>query len=112
MFRLVVNSTGYTNVVKFENIRKEIKEMGQEILFDVFCHKFTDVHVGQAFCKEKGDAMTIEQVQVSLNYFTMEYHDKTGKLIIITPGTVFNKMLDNFTQRCCSVNILLTKCVL
>jgi len=38
--------------------------------------------------------MTIEQVQVSLNYFKMEYHDKMGKLITTTRDTEFNKMLD------------------
>ena len=38
--------------------------------------------------------MTIEQVQVSLNYFKMEYYDKAGKLTTTTPDTVFNKMLD------------------
>ena len=53
MFRLGVNPAGQTNVVEYKNIRKEIEEMGQEILFEVFCHKFTDAYVGQAFCKEK-----------------------------------------------------------
>ena len=38
--------------------------------------------------------MTIEQVQTSLNYFKMEYHDKAGKLITTTPDMVFNKMFD------------------
>jgi len=96
MFRLGVNNTGKTNVVEYEKIKKEIKEieeMGQEMLFEVFCDKYTDAYVRQAFCNDKIDTMTIEQVQVSLNYFKMEYHDKTGKLITTTPDKVFNKML-------------------
>ena len=68
--------------------------MGQEVLFDVFCDKYTTAYVGQAYSKEKIDALTIEQVQESLNFFKMEYHDKIGKLITTTPDTVFNKMLD------------------
>jgi len=94
MFRLGVNPAGQTDVVEYKNIRKEIEEMEQEILFEVFCHKSTDAYVGQAFCKDKIVTTTIEQVQVSLNYFKMEYYDKAGKLIITTPDTVFNKMLD------------------
>ena len=54
-----------------------LKRWGRQILFDVFCHKFTDAYVGQAFCKDKIDTMTIEQVQVSLNYFKIKYNDKT-----------------------------------
>ena len=42
--------------------------MGQEVLFDVFCDRYTTAYVGQAYSREKIDALTIEQVQESLNF--------------------------------------------
>ena len=53
MFHLGVNSTGKTNVVEYEKIAKEIEEMGQEILFDVFFDRYTGAYIGQTCCKEK-----------------------------------------------------------
>jgi len=46
MFLLGVNNAGKTNVVEYEKIKKEIKEMGQEILFEVFCDKYTNAYAG------------------------------------------------------------------
>ena len=42
MFFLGINPVDQTNVVKYENIRKKIEEMRQEILFEFFCHKSID----------------------------------------------------------------------
>ena len=60
MFQLGVNNTGKTNVVEYEKYAKEIDDIGQEVLFDVFCDKYTTAYVGQAYSKEKIDALTIE----------------------------------------------------
>ena len=36
MFHLRVNNTGSSNVVNYDNMQKKVKEMGQEIMFEVF----------------------------------------------------------------------------
>ena len=36
MFHLRVNNAGSSNVVNYDNMQKKVKEMGQEIMFEVF----------------------------------------------------------------------------
>ena len=90
-----MNSAGKMNVVNYDTIQQKIKDMAQEILFEVFCHKYTDAYVGTDLDMDKVDTITIEQVSKSLSFIKMQYCKKdTNALITTTPDTVYKKMLE------------------
>ena len=93
MFELGVNNDGKSNVVEYEGIRKRIKDMCEEIMFEVFCVKYNDAYIGDIYNLEDIGSFTIEQVHKPLTYIQMQYRDcRTNSIVTTTPDTVQKKM--------------------
>ena len=95
MFHLGVNNAGSSNVVKYDDMQKKVKEMGQEIMFEVFCDRYQNAYVGALLSGKDIEAITVEQINKSLSFIKMQYRDnRTNELVTTTPDTVFKKMVD------------------
>ena len=95
VFHLGVNNGGSSNVVKYDDMQKKVKEMGQEIMFEVFCDRYQNAYVGALLSGKDIEAITVEQINKSLSFIKMQYRDnRTNELVTTTPDTVFKKMVD------------------
>ena len=73
----------------------KIKEMSQEILFEVFCDRYNEAYVGDTYSTEDLDFVTVKQVNKSLSCIKIQYKDsRTNKTTTTTPDTVFKKMVE------------------
>ena len=89
MFELGMNNAGKANVVEYDGIQQRIKDMCQEILFEVFCDKYNDAYVGDTYTLEDIESITVDQVHNSLSYIKMQYRDsRTNTTVTTTPDTV------------------------
>ena len=86
MFHLGVNNAGSSNVVKYDDMQKKVKEMGQEIMFKVFCDRYQNAYVGALLSGKDIEAITVEQINKSLSFIKMQYRDN---LIISTYSYMF-----------------------
>ena len=94
MFELGVNNDGQINVVQRDAINLKIKEMSQEILFEVFCDRYNETYVGDTYSTEYIDTTTVQKAMKSLSSISMQYMDsRTNRVITTTPDTVFKKWL-------------------
>ena len=75
--------------------RKQIKEMGQEIMFEVFCNKYQKAYVGGKLSVKEIESITVEQVAKSFSYIKIQYRDnRTGEVVATTRDIVYKKVTE------------------
>ena len=47
MFELGMNNAGKANAVRYDAIKQKIKEIGQEIMLEIFCNKYQKAYAGE-----------------------------------------------------------------
>jgi len=64
-------------------------------MFEVFCDRYQNAHVGDLLSGNNIEAITVEQINKSLSFIKMRYsNNRTNKLVTTTLDTLFKKMVD------------------
>jgi len=95
MVLLVDNTAGAAMVTKLEEIDKKIREMEQEIKFEVFCDRFKSAYVRYLFFIDNIKATAVDQVNKSLAFIKISYRcNRTNNIVTTTPETVYKKIAE------------------
>ena len=68
MFHFGVNNAGNANVVEYKGMQKKVKEMGQEIMFEIFCDRYQNAYVEALLSGKDIEAITVEQINKSIGF--------------------------------------------